>query len=109
MNIIVYKEQYVLDIFLYDDSFYTVPFENFKVLKKSLNSEKFIQVKDDLVATSSIKKVVKRKLEAKVDGSYKYQNFTQSEPVSKETLAKFRGMIPPSKKNNPCTITSKGL
>lgn len=93
MNIQVYKEQYVLDIYTYDDSFYTVPFEQFDNLQEALNTKKFIRVKDDLIATSSVKKVVKRQLTVKTDDSMKYQE------MAKEPKAIPKELIEQAKQN----------
>lgn len=73
MNLQIYKEQYVLDVYTYDDTFYTVPFEQFDNLQEALNTKKFIRIKDDLIATSSIKKVIKRQLTVKAQDSDKYK------------------------------------
>jgi hypothetical protein len=87
MSLQVYSPQFVLDIYTYDDSFYTVPFEQFDALQDALNTKKFIRIKDDLLATSSVKKVEKRALQVKVNESEKYDKM-MNEPtkISKEMI-----------------------
>lgn len=89
MNLQVYKPQFVLDIFTYDDSFYTVSFEQFDALQEALNTKKFIRIKDDLIATSSIKKVCKRLLTVKSDDSMKYiEMANEPKTIPKEMILK---------------------
>ena len=89
MQIQKYKEQYVLDVYTYDDSFYTVPFEHFELLKQSLNKEKFVQINGDLLATSSVKKVIKRQLKTEHKESDKYREMSKKpKTIPKEMILK---------------------
>jgi hypothetical protein len=94
MELQEYKPQYVLDVILYDDSFYTVDSNGYEALKRTLNKEKFVELKGDLVATSSIKKVVKRALKPSSNPAEYYNNLAkQGKKVSKETLERFRSRV----------------
>ena len=86
MEIQEYKPQYVLDVILYDETFYTVDFNGYESLKAVLNKEKFIELKGDLIATSSVKKVVKRQLTVKTDNSMKYQEMAKEPKVIPKEL-----------------------
>jgi len=89
MKIQEYKPQYVLDIYTYDNSFYTLPETHFDKIKEVLNKDKFIELNGDLVACSSVKKVCKRLIKPKVDLNEIYRQESENKkPIPKKLIEK---------------------
>lgn len=81
MNIQTYKPVYVVDVLLYDNKYYTLQNTDLERFKEILNKDKFITLKGDLVAVSSIKRVEKRLLTQKENTGEYYSNLAKVETV----------------------------